>query len=1045
MQLKEAIILLLAAPALLWGTASAQSGLPVYQYGTEHIETSFEKFDNSIVRKSEEDIQKALDRFPENPLMQKGEILQAQLDFLTGNYNVADGRLSVFLNENPNSPFISHASILRAYIAFEQKNYKLSDSLFNEAYKISTGEYEMRKDSVYKTYAHQALYWRGISLCLAGKYQSAQPVFEDCYTKYPNESLSDDALYAMGMIAEIQHKFEIAVSYYSTIAKKYPYRNNIISSRVREVNNRLILRDASAAIAVIENAEIAIDHIKAQDSIGKLYEAQNYTDNTSEDIHYLKGEAYNISENYPQALLAFGAYLETFKQSRLTNYARLGAGWALLNQNDNDSAITYFNQIIADEKEEESPVRGMAQLYHAVALKRDGKKDLAQSELSALAVKPAYPYLGKVLLELGQIYYEVQKYEEARRTLERADREASEAIISVRVHILLGSTYAELRNWSKAITEYTSAEQLAVKSSYVFMPQKDWYIAESRLHKGIALAQSHRFGEAVSSLLAFLSDSKKHSKSAEGMFWLAESYYRLDLLKNAIETYKNLLELYPEAERKEESYYGIGWAYFRQKEFEKSSEIFDKMIKEFPESKFAPEVLARQADGYYHIKNWKKAAEAYKKASSFAPRSEEGQYCAYQLCHALYRQGALDQAISALLNFVKMYPRSNYAPYALYLNGWIRFQQKNYEEAIDHFKFLTQSYPQHELAVRSYYTIGDCYYNSGKFEEALESYRIVVQSYTSDALAPEAMKGMQYSLTALGREDEATKIAESYIETNPKSPFAEDWKFKRGEIFYTGKKYSDAISEYEAFMKKFPGSQKNDEALYWMGKSYVNMNDEANADKTFREIQTKYPNSDYAPLSMLEQGLMNKQNNKIDKAVAIFTDLMKKFPTHQSAAQAGFERAEIKYQMGDTVSALDLYRFVAYSFPGSEYSDQSYWRMGMHYRNADNYDSAKVQFVRIASRYDNEKIAAEAQFRIGELYMRQNKTQEAINAFLVVKEKFSAVEEWYPLAMLSLGECYEKLEKINEAIEIYNIIEATNGEDDYGKTVKLRLKRLKKE
>ncbi|MFW5662900.1 MAG: hypothetical protein ACOCZW_04165, partial [Bacteroidota bacterium] len=73
--------------------------------------------------------------------------------------------------------------------------------------------------------------------------------------------------------------------------------------------------------------------------------------------------------------------------------------------------------------------------------------------LSALSLRPAYPFLGLVLLELGQIYYEDGIYDQAARTLERAEREATDAKVSVRTHLF--------------------SEQLTWKENYGIKPPKN--------------------------------------------------------------------------------------------------------------------------------------------------------------------------------------------------------------------------------------------------------------------------------------------------------------------------------------------------------------------------------------------------------------------------------------------------------------------------------------------------------------------------------------------------------------------------------------------
>jgi TolA-binding protein len=1028
-------------------SAGAQIVDPFYYYGSSHYESGKKWFDEGILPKSESDILKVLKRLPESPAWDKAYLLRSEIDLNSGNYTLAEAQLSEFNTLRPNSPFLAPANLVRAYLALRQKDYVRSATLFDFTKKIAEQEFRLREDSLYYQIAHISTFWKGISLAQHGNYQDAIPVFEDCLLNYPDGEYTDDAIYALGQSEEVNNRYNEAISYFDLIIRNYQRTNSFVAACIRQANNKLVLREYSAAITTLEKADIALDRIQAKDSVGMLYETQTYSDNAREEIHYLRGEAYNLSGNYDQAINTFRAFLGTFTESVIKNNVKLGVGWALLHKGEYESGIQYFDEIIAEggSSDDYMRIKAIAQLYRTVGLKLKGDTEQAQKELSALAVQTTYPYLSHVLLELGQLYYEKGEFDQARKTLERAERESASGTTSVRIELLLGASNMELKRWEQAITAYSSAIQLAQKSSEIFMPDKKWYLAEAYLKQGISLVQVHRSSEAIPSLLSYIGGDTEKERADEAIFWLAEAYYKSDLFKNAVEMYSALLEKFPKSIRREESLYGLGWSYLRQKEFKSSSATFDKLIKEYPNSEFGVEALSRQGDGYFYTKNFKLAAQSYDRAKRLAPNSENGQYSAYQLCHAYYRMGEYDDAITALMDFVKRYPSSPYAPNSLYLIGWIRFQQKRFTEAIDNFKFLTNAYPQSELIPRAHYAIADALYNMSNYEGAMQSYKVVIESFPSSELAPEAMKGVQYCLVALGREDEAILDIDSYINANPSSPFATDFKFKKAELFYSGRKHKDAITEYESIIAKDPDSERNAEAFYWMLKSYINLNDSENSEQTFRRLQAKYPKSEFTPLGMLELGLMKKRLNEPDKADSLFALMQTNYPDHQSAPQAGFERALIKYSLGDTLSAMKLFRDIATKYPGKEYAQQSRWRIAMYYRGLGMNDSARTEFAILAVNEDDKLLAAESQYRIGELWMRDKNTDAAIDAFVKVKESFAGYEDWYSLSLLNAGECHEeKLDFIN-AREVYEILETLRPDDDFGKTAKRRLKRLPKE
>jgi TolA-binding protein len=977
-----------------------------FGYGSKFINESENLINDGLIKIAEQNIFNVMSKYPDNPSGDKSLILKARIDLLAGNLNIAYGNLGEFIKTRANSPFVPYAELQRGFIAYEMKKFQDAEIHFEAAKIYAESDIEDRGYDIYRTIAHNALYWQGMALSRQGKHLDAIIPFYSSYNKYPDKPCADDAIYSIGRIYEINSNFDSALFYFRLNSNTYPKSNTLLISLIRESNNCLTLRQPNSALLALEKAENILNHIELQDSIGLTYEPQSFILDAREKILYLKGESYNALANYEEANKVFSFFLGTYGDSDLSDYVRLGYGWSLLNLYKNSEALIQYDAIINKSEDHPSKVRSIAQLYRVIALKREGNRDQAIKELTALSMQPAYPLLGIVLLELGQIHYENGNFDLAQKTLERANIETQDAVISVRIHLLLGSVYMEKNFWDKAANEYKRAEMLAQNSSEIKMPGKKWYLSESNLKEGVSLVKTHRAAEAINSIQTFIAGNKGDPRMDEALFWLAEAFYKIDLLRNSIETYNKIIETYPRSVRIEESLYGLGWSYFRLKEFDKSSVIFDQMIKDFPKSKFAVEVLTRQGDGFYLEKKFAKSADFYRRASRLSPGTEEGQYAAYQLSQALYRQGSFEPAITSLLDFVRVYNKSKFAPYALYLIGWIRFQEKKYAEAIDNFNFLISAYSQSTLIPRAYYAIGDCNYNLGDFEKAITQYKIVIESFPGDALAPEAIKSIQFCLIALGRESEAIEITNKYVETNPQSPFAPIFQKKIGEMFYQGRKYRDAITEYEKFIDKNPHDESMPEVLYWMAKSHLSLNETDKAAEIFNKIVKQYPNSEWAPTSMLENGLLNIELANIQKADSILAALQINYPKNTNSAQAGFERAELKYGLGDTLNALDLFRKVSLNYPNSDWSDQSSYRIAMHYRANGFYDSAIYYFQIIAKVEENPKIASESQYRIGELLMRQNEYQKAIETFIKVKDKFEGYEDWYSLALLNLGEAY---------------------------------------
>ncbi len=999
-------------------------------------------FDKGLSHFSELEVISALKNYEHNSSEDKLKYLQHNIDINRLNYKLAEAKIDKFITERYNSPYLPFVFYQKALVNFEQNKMDKAEIAFKET-QVNADKYlTEREDPIYKDLAHIATYWRGVALAYYGKNIESEKSLTECYTNYPEGKFSDDAIFAMAQVSEFKGDYETAISSYNKIRTLYPKSNVYISSLIREANNYLLLRNFNSALLNLERAENVLNSIDFKDSIGVLYETQTYNDNHRENITYLRAEANNQAGNFQKSLTYYKAFNETFFNSPLINHVRLGTAWASLNLGQYNDALKNYDNVITKSDDKDWNAKSIAQLYRCITLRKLGNNEQAVKELVALSLQQSYPLLSQALLELGQYYYEQKDFTNAKKTLERADKESNEPVNTTRIYLLLGATYLELGMHEKAIQTYSKAEQLARNSSESNMPQRKWYLTEIALKQGIALIQNQKSSEAIPFLNQFLSEAGDDKRKEEALFWLAEAYYKLSMLNNSIQIYSKLLADFPNTYRREETLYGLGWSYFRMKNFKESSKVFDNLVDEFPKSKFAVEIFTRQGDGYYLTKNFTKAAESYTKAVKLGPNTEEGQYSAYQLCHALYLSNKYEQAITSLLNFISQYRKSPLAPNATYLIGWIRFLQRRYAEAIDNFTFLIESYSQSIHIPRTYYAIADCYYNLQKFESAMTSYKKVVESYPSHPLAPEAMRATQQCLVLLGREDEAIEIINNYTSQNQDSPFYRDFKDEAIKILFENRKYPDAISEYEKLIEKFPNNPKNAESYYWMGKSYASMNSYDEAVKTFSIVTNKYRDNEIAPVSLFEIGMVRKKQGMVVEADSVFNSVYKNYPKSSLAPQSLFEKAILYYQNNDTTKSMETYKFVADSFPNSEFGTESKYRYAKFLRLENKIPESIEQFTYLTNNLLNKELAAEAQYRIGELYNKNGDLDSAIVAFELVRTKFESYEDWFSLSLLNLGEIYEQKEIYSKAKEVYNVLAELRAEDDFGKTAKKRLSRI---
>ncbi len=1092
-------------------TVFAQITPAPFEYGSAMLETATSEFQRDLQQETQRYLFVTLRRYPNAPASDHAALLLAESQFRAGRqnpdeYTHAWRTLDSFALKRPQSPLLPFAYELSAKRSIEQRRFVHARTAFQNAASLAEARAALSNDSTEKTelmrLVGDSYFWRAIAFAEEVRYDSAQYYFARLSTRFPDHAFADDALFLNARFDELSRNYEQALTAYERITKNYPFANTRLAAHLRSAQNHLQFRRATRAISELEQASSILSDLQSSTPArASRYEAQDFVPDANVQLLYLRGEAYLAAKQYDAALKAFTNIINLPSNTAPMNTtpmnsasmnspsmvvlrSRLGKGFALLNTSDStstsriDTALAEYDAVltadansgISSANPEYMRLASMARLYRTIALKRKGERETARKELSALAVQSDFQYSAQALLELGELYYADGKADEARKTLERAAREAPDLATQARVNLLLGENALEARQYALAIRAFERTEQNIRQTSAFQLGNREELLAESVLKRGIALVGAKEYREAMTVLTRFLNDNPNRDEAPEAAFWLIEAQFHADLLQNAAQHYQAFLAKYSSHERSEEAMYGLGWSQFRLRQFGESAATFTRLLREFPESRFALDVLVRKGDGLYLSKNYRAAADAYRQAAKMpikadgtaknanddeeikttsrknAPdktSSEQREYAAFQLGQSLYRLQEFEAAIAAMKEFAERYAASPLADDALYGAAWMLFQERKYDQAAREFTKLVEAYPLASAAPRAYYALGDSYFNLMNYDAAIKSYRAVADIFPLSEYAADAVSAMQYAYMMQGKDDSASLSADRYINANPGSSLSQEVKFKKAETLFNAGKFMNAASEYEDFIAKNRQNPRSAEALYQLGRSYAAINDTSKALSAFRRVQENYPEGNFAAPSLLEIALLRLSQQKITEADTLFATLERTYPNDDAAVRAAFERANMRESRGDTTEALRQYRTIAEKYAGTDYGDRCRFRVGMYFRQNNQTDSARAQFLILATSR-NDELGAEAQYRRGELFQRDKRYTEAIEAFLKTTTAFAGQEDWHTLALLNAGACYEALRQTDLAKEMYRLVLTRRSEDDFGKTAQQRLEKLEK-
>jgi len=115
--------------------------------------------------------------------------------------------------------------------------------------------------------------------------------------------------------------------------------------------------------------------------------------------------------------------------------------------------------------------------------------------------------------------------------------------------------------------------------------------------------------------------------------------------REAIETYRQILETYPNYERNDQVLYQMSRAYDEIGQPDEAMKVMDRLVAEYPYSKYIDEVHFRRGEYYFVRKKYMDAESAYGSIITMGSTSSYYELALYKLGWALYKQEFYEEAL----------------------------------------------------------------------------------------------------------------------------------------------------------------------------------------------------------------------------------------------------------------------------------------------------------------------------------------------------------------------------------------------------------------
>lgn len=244
--------------------------------------------------------------------------------------------------------------------------------------------------------------------------------------------------------------------------------------------------------------------------------------------------------------------------------------------------------------------------------------------------------------------------------------------------------------------------------------------------------------------------------------------------------------------------------------------------------------LWEKGNAYCLQAKWKSAITSFNKLLKKYPDTTYVE-ANFWIGYSYIQMGKYQKGISRLYNFARKYPSNNYTPQALFKIGeTYETKLKKYDKALSAYNEVEKRYPRSAVSV-----------------PAAQNQALILQQRKKDYKSAEkaltkskriaAKQGLSTGNIYVSRANRRIKL----IRENS------DYKYKPLSLFMDGKsleeerRWNEAAGVYNIIVKKYPGANIADDALYRRIRCLVRMKKYSKAKKEARRFLKDYPSSKY--------------------------------------------------------------------------------------------------------------------------------------------------------------------------------------------------------
>jgi tetratricopeptide (TPR) repeat protein len=637
----------------------------------------------------------------------------------------------------------------------------------------------------------------------------------------------------------------------------------------------------------------------------------------------------------------------------------------------------------------------------------------------------------EALNALFEAQFAMNDYLNSAETLEKMAPLVSNDEEAFSLYHKLGDIYLrELGNYSKAVTAYIKA--LSVEEE-----------AENADDVKAALIEAHLAqGDRIPALNRMLDFIDKHEDSPHFeaiLFKAGELYEAGGEFDSALEHYRKIAQLRSKSPFREAAYRSALQLVKNLQRWQEIISIGYEFLTEFPEHADIETTLQLVAQAEFMMEDFNNGIQNLERALPLVTVEETRAAVLANLAWGHYKLGELQQSGFFYQRIFEEFPNSKHFAESLYWLGWLANVNNQRDQANQYFQQLVTSFPESRFTEVALFQLASNYQRTQQVEEAIKLYRQLLLQFPAGDYVSQARN----NLVNLALQQENYQVA---VEALPQFQEQDPLLFaSAGNLFDHGNRlaeqgnYTKAIEVFMQVRDRFPKSDVADEVRFNLGNLYYQKSDLRRAAREFEGLINDFPQSDKVVPAKYLLGQCQMQMRRFDDAVVTFKEVLAVNSDQKAQETLNYLIATCLEQDGNFVEAANHYEqfLVNLTDPGEMLSRRL--EISTFLLKQGRYEPTINELRRIITNTRDDQMEMNAQYLIGQAYEDSGELETAAAEYLKVSYAHASAPAGALMARMRAARLYERLNRNDEAIAIYQNILRNHAGSRFAEVAQLRI------